>query len=278
MDAGGRTFEIATTQFFVRGRGYIRNIRDLEDVVLKVKNGVPIYLKNVSQVHLGPGLRYGVGELNGQGEVVGGIVVMRYGENALNVINGVKKRIEEIKSSLPAGVRIVPTYDRSMLIYRAIDTLREKLLEESFVVAVICVLFLWHVRSALVAIITLPVAIILSFIPMFAPVDVEHHVARRSDCRRCDGRRSHYRSKTPIGRWSCGGASPNANGRAIRCHSECRADGATLFFSLLVITVSFIPVFSGHGRTSFRPLGIQDLLPCCSRQSLDWCLCLFWFG
>ncbi|MFZ0709900.1 MAG: efflux RND transporter permease subunit, partial [Terrimicrobiaceae bacterium] len=167
MDAGGKTFEIATTQFFVRGRGYIRSASDLEDVLLKVHNGVPVYLRNVSEVHLGPDLRYGVGELNGQGEAVGGVVVMRYGANALNVIDGVKKRIEEIKTSLPRGVRIVPTYDRSALIHRSIDTLREKLLEESLVVAVICALFLWHVRSALVAIIVLPVAIILSFIPMW---------------------------------------------------------------------------------------------------------------
>ena len=123
-------------------------------------------LKMWATVHLGPDLRYGVAELNGQGEAVGGIVVMRYGENALKVVDGIKKKIEEIKTSLPPGVRILPTYDRSTLIYRAIDTLREKLLEESIVVAVISVLFLWHVRSALVAIITLPVAIILSFIPM----------------------------------------------------------------------------------------------------------------
>src|SRR6266403_3514486 len=165
-DVGGKTVEIATTQFFVRGRGYIRGISDLEQVVLKVQDGVPVYLRNVAEIHLGPDLRYGAAELNGQGEVVGGIAVMRYGENALKVIAGIKKKIEEIKPSLPPGVRIVPTDDRSTLIYRAIDTLREKLLEESIVVAVISVLFLWHVRSALVAIITLPVAIILSFIPM----------------------------------------------------------------------------------------------------------------
>src|SRR5271166_118272 len=126
MDVGGKTVEIATTQFFVRGRGYIKSISDLEDVVLKVEKGVPIYLKNVGTVHLGPDLREGVAELNGQGEAVGGIVVMRYGENALKVIDGVKKKIEQIKTSLPEGVRIVPTYDRSTLIYRAINTLREK--------------------------------------------------------------------------------------------------------------------------------------------------------
>ena len=265
MDAGGRTFEIATTQFFVRGRGYIRSISDLEDVVLKVKNGVPIYLKNVSQVHLGPDLRYGVGELNGQGEVVGGIVVMRYGENALNVINGVKKRIEEIKTSLPAGVRIVPTYDRSTLIYRAIDTLREKLLEESIVVAVICVLFLWHVRSALVAIITLPVAIILSFIPMLwlnltsnimslggiaiavgAMVDAAIIMVENAHRALERFREEHRR---------------DANGRERFdvIVSAAQTVGRPLFFSLLVITVSFIPVFSLEAQEGrlFRPLAFS---------------------
>src|SRR6202022_167881 len=119
MDAGGKTVEIATTQFFVRGRGYLKSISDLEDVVLKVQNGTPIYVKNVGEVHLGPDLRYGVAELNGQREVVGGIVVMRYGGNALKVVEGIKKKIEEIAPSLPPGVHIVPTYDRSVLIYRA---------------------------------------------------------------------------------------------------------------------------------------------------------------
>ena len=166
MDVGGKTVEIAAAQFMVRGRGYIKNISDLENVVLKVQAGVPIYLKNVAEVHLGPDLRYGLAELNGEGEAVGGIIVMRYGQNALKVIDGIKRKLDEIKISLPPGVRIVPTYDRSTLIHRAIDTLREKLLEESLVVALVCVLFLWHFRSALVAIITLPIAIILSFIPM----------------------------------------------------------------------------------------------------------------
>src|SRR5207249_1022397 len=166
-DVGGKIFEVATTEYYVRGRGYIKKIEDIENIVLKVENGTPVYLKNVSTVHLGGDIRRGVAELDGRGETVGGIVVMRYGENALNVIDGVKKKIEEIKSSLPEGVRIVPTYDRSDLIKRAIATLREKLIEESIVVALVCVLFLWHVRSSLVAIVTLPIAIILSFIPMW---------------------------------------------------------------------------------------------------------------
>src|SRR6516165_455597 len=166
QDVGGKTFEVSTTEFFVRGRGYIKSLDDFKSIVLKVQNGTPVYLSQVATIHLGPDLRYGVADLNGIGETVGGIVVMRYGENALKVIDGVKKKFEEIKPSLPKGVEIVPVYDRSDLILRAIDTLREKLIEESIVVALVSIVFLWHVRSALVAIITLPIAIILSFIPM----------------------------------------------------------------------------------------------------------------
>src|SRR5213082_1004652 len=166
-DVGGRTLEVATTEYFIRGRGYIKKIEDIENIVLKVDKGTPVYVKNVGSVHLGGDIRRGVAELDGRGETVGGIVVMRYGENALNVIDGVKKKIEEIKPSLPEGVRIVPTYDRSDLIKRAIAKLREKLIEESIVVALVCIIFLWHVRSALVAIVTLPIAIILSFLPMW---------------------------------------------------------------------------------------------------------------
>src|ERR1700694_4161006 len=167
-DVGGKVFEVATTEYYVRGRGYIKSIGDIENIVLKVENGTPIYVKNIGQVHLGADIRRGVAELDGKGETVGGIVVMRYGENALNVIDGIKKKIEQIKSSLPEGVRIIPVYDRSDLIKRAIATLREKLIEESIVVALVCIVFLWHVRSALVAIITLPIAILLSFVPMLS--------------------------------------------------------------------------------------------------------------
>ena len=165
-DVGGKIFEVASTEYFVRGRGYIKSVADIENIPLKVENGTPVYVKNVGAVHLGSDLRRGVAELDGRGETVGGIVVMRYGENALTVIDGIKKKLAEIQSSLPAGVRVVPTYDRSGLIKRSIDTLREKLIEESIVVALVCLVFLWHVRSALVAIITLPIAILLSFLPM----------------------------------------------------------------------------------------------------------------
>ena len=130
-DVGGKTFEVGSTEYYVRGRGYIKSVADIENVVLKVDNGTPVYVRNVGTVHLGPAFRRGVADLDGKGEVVGGIVVMRYGENALRVIDGVKSKLAEIKSSLPPGVRIVPTYDRSDLIRRAISTLREKLIEET---------------------------------------------------------------------------------------------------------------------------------------------------
>src|SRR5438477_9046536 len=123
-DVGGRILEVATTEYFIRGRGYIKKIEDIENIVLKVENGTPVYVKNVGSIHLGGDIRRGVAELDGKGETVGGIVVMRYGENALNVIDGVKKKIEEIKSSLPAGLRIVPIYDSSELIRSCIASLR----------------------------------------------------------------------------------------------------------------------------------------------------------
>src|SRR5207237_961121 len=166
-DVGGKIFEVASTEYYVRGRGYIKSVGDIENVPLKSQNGTPVYVKNIGTVHLGPDLRRGVAELNGEGEVVGGIIVMRYGENALKVIDAVKKKLNELKSSLPGGVELVTTYDRSQLIKRSISTLQEKLIEESVVVALVCLVFLWHIRSALVAIFTLPIAIILAFLPMY---------------------------------------------------------------------------------------------------------------
>ncbi|HEY1583071.1 MAG TPA: efflux RND transporter permease subunit, partial [Chthoniobacterales bacterium] len=261
-DVGGKTFEVATTEYYVRGRGYFKNVADIENVVLKVENGTPIYVKNVGRVHLGPAFRRGVAELNGEGEVVGGIVVMRYGENALTVIDGIKRKFEQIKSSLPAGVRIVPTYDRSELIRRAISTLREKLIEECIVVALVCIIFLWHVRSALVAIITLPIAIVLSFLPMFylgltsnimslggiaiaigAMVDAAIVMVENAH-----KALEHFRNEH--------GREPEQRERVAVIITAAKSVGRPLFFSLLVITVSFIPVFTltaQEGRL-FRPL------------------------
>src|SRR5580698_2135537 len=261
-DVGGKIFEVGSTEYYVRGRGYIKSLADIENIPLKVVNGTPVYVKNVGIVHLGPDLRRGVAELDGKGEVVGGIVVMRYGENALNVIEGVKKKMEEIKASLPEGVRIVPTYDRSELVLNAIHTLREKLIEESIVVALVCILFLWHVRSALVAIITLPIAIVLSFLPMFylgltsnimslggiaiaigAMVDAAIIMVENAH-----KALEHFREEH--------GREPDRAEHARVIVHAAKSVGRPLFFSLLVITVSFVPVFSltaQEGRL-FKPL------------------------
>src|SRR5437867_3628376 len=261
-DVGGRIFEVATTEYFIRGRGYIKKIEDIENIVLKVENGTPVYLKNVANVHLGADIRRGVAELDGKGETVGGIVVMRYGENALNVIDGVKKKIEEIKPSLPEGVRIVPTYDRSDLIKRAISTLREKLIEESIIVALVCVVFLWHVRSSLVAIITLPIAIILSFIPMWW-MNVTSNIMSLGGIAIAIGAMvdsaiimienahkalEHFREDH--------GREPGNRERFGVIVGAAKSVGRPLFFALLVITVSFIPVFSLTAQVGrlFRPL------------------------
>ncbi len=261
-DVGGKIFEVATTEYYVRGRGYIKSVADIEDVVLRAEKGTPICVKNVGTVHLGPDLRRGIAELDGRGETVGGIVVMRYGENALNVIEGIKKKLEEIQSSLPEGVKVVPTYDRSNLIKRAIGTLREKLLEESIVVALVCIVFLWHVRSALVAIITLPIAILLSFLPMYglsltsnimslggiaiaigAMVDAAIIMVENAH-----KHLEHFRDEH--------GREPRGRERTAVIVAAAQSVGRPLFFSLLVITVSFVPIFTltaQEGRL-FRPL------------------------
>src|SRR5580692_11355995 len=166
-DVGGKIFEVATTEYYVRGRGYIKSIADIENVVLKVVDGTPVYVKNVGAVHLGGDLRRGVAELDGKGETVGGIVVMRYGENALNVIDGIKAKLKEVQSSMPPGVKVVPTYDRSGLIRESIGTLRHTLIEEAIVVSIVIIIFLFHFRSALIPILALPIAVVASFIPMY---------------------------------------------------------------------------------------------------------------
>jgi Cu(I)/Ag(I) efflux system membrane protein CusA/SilA len=261
-DVGGKIFEVASTEYYVRGRGYIKSIEDIENVPLKSQNGTPVYVRNVGNVHLGPDLRRGVSELNGEGEVVGGIIVMRYGENALRVIDGIKKKLAEIKGSLPEGVEVVTTYDRSQLIKRSISTLREKLIEESIVVALVCLVFLWHIRSALVAIITLPIAILLSFLPMF-------HLQLTSNIMSLGGIAiaigamvdsaiimvenahkflEHFREEH--------GRNPSSAERVDVIISAAKSVGRPLFFALLVITVSFIPVFSLEAQEGrlFKPL------------------------
>jgi Cu(I)/Ag(I) efflux system membrane protein CusA/SilA len=165
-EVGGRSIELSGAEYMIRGRGYIKSTKDIEAIAVGGEGGTPILVRDIGSVTLGPDMRRGIAELNGKGEVVGGIVVMRYGENALNLIDRVKRKIKEIEPSLPAGVKIVTTYDRSDIILRSIATLKEKLIEESLIVSAVIIIFLFHIPSALVVIITLPIAIIISFVMM----------------------------------------------------------------------------------------------------------------
>ena len=263
-DVGGKTIDVSSHQFFIRGRGYIKDVRDVENVVLTTQNGTPVYIRNVATVHLGPDLRYGVVDLDGKGEVVGGVVIMRYGENALDVIDGVKKKLDEVRSSFPPGVRVVPTYDRSSLILRAIDTLREKLIEESIIVALVCFVFLWHARSALVAIVTLPIAILLAFIPLYG-LGLNSNIMSLGGIAIAIGAMidasiimvenahqalEHFKAEH--------GHDPTGRERFEVIVGAAKSVGRPLFFSLLVITVSFIPVFSLEAQEGrlFRPLAL----------------------
>ncbi len=167
-DVGGRTLEMSETEYIVSGRGYLRGIQDIERIVLKVDRGTPVLLSDVARVELGPDERRGLTELNGEGEVVSGIVLQRDGANALDVIRNVKDKISEIAASLPEGVTIAAVYDRSDLIYRAIETLKTTLTEESLIVAAVCIIFLFHARSAMVAILMLPVGVLIAFVVMRA--------------------------------------------------------------------------------------------------------------
>src|SRR6185312_125015 len=166
IDVGGRTLELAEHEFMVRGRGYLRGVQDLENIVVKADAGTPVLLKDVARVEIVGDERRGIAELNGEGEVASGIALQRYGANALTVIDNIKNRLKEIAPSLPAGTKVVPVYDRSELIHRAIETLKHTLIEESLVVAAVCIIFLLHFRSALVAILMLPVGILMAFIAM----------------------------------------------------------------------------------------------------------------
>jgi Cu(I)/Ag(I) efflux system membrane protein CusA/SilA len=255
-DVGGKLIEMSETEFMVRGLGYIKSLKDLEQIAVGADEfGTPILLKNIADIHLGPELRRGVLDWKGKGEAVGGIIVMRFGENALQVIDRVKAKLAELQKGLPPGVTIQSGYDRSALIKRAVDTLRKKLIEEMTVVAIICILFLLHFRSAFVAICTLPVGILVSFLAMYAMginanimslggiaiaigvmvdasvVMVENahkHLERDSD-------------KKPLQEIFLASA---------------KEVGPALFYSLIIITVSFVPVFSLQEQSGrmFKPL------------------------
>ncbi len=255
-DVGGSVIEMSEREYMIRGLGYIKNIPDIEDIVLKVdRTGTPIKIRDVARVELGPEERRGITELNGEGEAVGGIVVMRFGGNALDVIHGVKEKLKELQAGLPPGVRITPVYDRSDLIHRAVDTLKEKLIEESIIVSIVCIIFLLHFRSALVAIVMLPVGILISLIIMYqmginanimslggiaiaigamidgAIVMIEN---AHKHLERDKGKKEHWRI----------------------IMDAAKEVGPSLFFSLLIITVSFMPIFTLEAQEGrlFKPL------------------------
>lgn len=262
-DVGGRLLEMAETEYMVRGRGYITSIEDINDIPVAVDHsGTPVRIRDVAQVQIGPELRRGLVDLNGEGEVAGGVVIMRFGENALATIQGVRQKLDELKSGLPEGVEIVAVYDRGDLIERAVDSLNTSLLQELVIVSLVVILFLLHARSALVAIITIPLGILMAFIVMRmqglnanimslggiaitigtmvdgAIVMVENghkHLAQATQ-RKGD-------QLTSEERWTTIGQA-------------CREVGPALFFSLLVITVSFLPIFTMQAQEGrlFSPL------------------------
>ena len=259
-EVGGRVLELSGTRYMIRGLGYLRSLSDLENVPVTAKNGTPVLIKDLGTVSFGPDIREGVAEWQGEGETVGGIVVMRYGLNALNVINGVKKKLAEVKGSLPPGVEIVAGYDRSGLIEDSIRTLQRDLLEEAIIVSVVIIVFLFHFRSALIPILTLPIAVIACFIPMYY-LHVSSNIMSLGGLALAIGVlvdaaivmvENGYRH---VSEHPHAGDMPGTERRKILIDAA-RQVGPALFFSLLIIVVSFLPVFlleAQEGRM-FRPL------------------------
>ncbi len=263
-DVGARVLEVSGTEHFVRGRGYVKSVADLEKVVLANEGGTPITVRDVGRVRIGPGQRRGLADLDGKGETVGAVVVMRYGENALDVIDAVKARLAELAPTLPAGVRIVPTYDRSTLIRASIQTLRHTLLEEMAVVAAVILLFLLHVRSTLVPALMLPIAVLLAFVPMAALRlganimslgGIAIAIGAMVDAAIIVVENVHKRLED----WEAAGRAEPRSDVVTRALMEV---GRPIFFSLLVITVAFLPVFTLEGTEGrlFRPLAYTKTL------------------
>jgi Cu(I)/Ag(I) efflux system membrane protein CusA/SilA len=260
-DVGGRLVELAGHEYMVRGRGYVKNIRDIENLVLKTEGGTPVTVKHVASVALGPEMRRGIADLDGQGDVVGGIVVMREGENALNVIERVKAKLRELEGSLPKGVEIVTTYDRSDLIERAIHTVEDKLIEEIIIVSIIILIFLWHFPSSIIPIITIPISVALAFIPMkllglnanlMSLAGITLSIGVLVDGAIVEVENAYNK----IHHWIEGGKEGDFHRVRLEALLEV---GPGVFFSLLVIAVAFLPVFTlvdQEGRL-FRPLAFS---------------------
>ncbi|TXI42569.1 MAG: efflux RND transporter permease subunit [Nitrosomonas sp.] len=254
-DVGGRVIELAETEYMVRGRGYLKSISDLENLVVRAHIGKPVLLRDVARVELVPGERRGITELNGEGEAVSGIAVSRYGENALDVIHDLETKIDQIKSGLPQGVSVESVYNRSELIHRAIATLQEVFIEQIAIVALVCAVFLMHARSALVAIIMLPVGVLIAFIAMaqlginsniMSLAGIALAIAEMTDAAIVMVENAHKHLAR---------AGPGES-RTQAVITACQEVGPSLFFSLLIITVSFLPVFALEAQEGrmFQPL------------------------
>jgi len=258
-DVGGGVVEISEHEHFVRGRGYIQGLSDVEEIPVKLgPGGVPVMLRDIATVHLGPEPRRGIAELNGRGEVVGGIVIIRQKQNALHVIDAVKRRLAEVRGAFPPGVQLVVTYDRSDLIRRAVRTLWRELLEEMLVVSLVIILFLFHFRSALIPILSLPIAVVLAFIPMAAQGltanimslgGIAVAIGAMVDASIIMVENVHKK----LERWEEGGKPGSRESAIIAGLKEV---GHPIFFALLVITVSFLPIFTLQGTEGrlFKPL------------------------
>ncbi len=264
-EVGGRLMEFGGSEYMVRGRGYSRSVSDFEQIVVKVgPGGTPVLLRNVGRVEIGPEIRRGVSDLDGLGDTVGGIVVMRHGENALNVIGRVKARIDELKPSLPPGVDIVTTYDRSTLIERAIQTLRHELSIEMVIVSLVILVFLWHIPSAVVPIVTIPVSVLLAFVPMYflgvtvnimSLAGIAISIGVLVDGAIVEVENAYNKLHV----WQVGGRKGDFHAVRLEALKEV---GPSVFFSLLVIAVAFLPVFvlvDQEGRL-FRPLAYSKTL------------------
>jgi Cu(I)/Ag(I) efflux system membrane protein CusA/SilA len=259
-DVEGRVLELSGIEYMVRGRGYIKSVRDIENIAVGTNGlGTPVFLRDVAKVQLGPEIRRGLVDLDGKGEVAGGIVVVRFGENVLNVIERVKEKIKtDIQPGIPEGMKIVTTYDRSDLIHRSINTLRDQLIELSLVVSVVCIVFLFHLPSAFVAILTLPIAIIISFIFMYY-LNVTSNIMSLGGIAIAIGEMVDSsivmveNAHKKLEEWEAHGRQGNRIDVIIDAAKEV---GPSLFFSLLVITVAFLPIFALQAQAGrlFKPL------------------------
>ncbi|HCI44809.1 MAG TPA: CusA/CzcA family heavy metal efflux RND transporter, partial [Candidatus Omnitrophica bacterium] len=259
QEVGGRLLEFSGAEYMIRGHGYAKSIGDLEEIVVATdKNGTPVLVKNLATVATGPEIRRGLADLDGEGDVVGGTVIMRFGENALNVINRVKAKLKEIEHTLPEGVEIKVTYDRSELILKAIETLKHQLVEEMIIVSLVILIFLWHFPSAVIPIVTIPIAVLLSFIPLYG-MKLTSNIMSLSGIAisigvLVDGAIVEVENAYKrLEQWVEGGRKGDYHAVRLQALKEV---GPSVFFSLLVIAVAFLPIFTlvdQEGRL-FKPL------------------------